>query len=93
MDVPSSRYRVSLREYPEKLPAIEYASDLEVRKVNPVGQIQFRGQVYKISEAFGGQAIGLRATREDGVWQLYYCHQEIGRLDLQTRRLERPPRK
>ncbi len=93
MDVPSSRYRVSLREYPEKLPAIEYASDMQVRKVNPVGQIQFRGQAYKISEAFGGQAIGLRATREDGVWQLYYCHQEIGRLDLQTRRVERPPRK
>ena len=93
MDVPSSRYRVSLRTYSETLPPIEYAADLVVRKVNRVGRIRFRGTVYKMSEAFGGQSIGLRPTREDGVWQLFYCHQEIGRLDQRTGRVERSPRK
>ena len=89
MDVPSSRYRVSLRGYPERLPVIEYASDFEVRKANPVGQIRFRGQVYKISEAFGSQKIGLRATQADGVWKIYYCQQEIGQLNLRTGKVER----
>jgi transposase InsO family protein len=84
MRVPSDRYRVSLREYPEPLPAIEYASDLQVRKVNPVGQIRFQGRTFKISEAFGGEAIGLRATPQDGVWKLFYCHQEIGQLNLES---------
>jgi len=82
LDVPSSRYRVSSREYPEHLPAVEYASDVEVRKANPVGQIRFRGRTFKVSEAFAGQPIGLRRTPEDGVWKIYYCSHEIGELDL-----------
>ena len=89
LDVPSSRYCVSPREYPERLPAIEYASDLEVRKTNRVGQFRFRGQVYKISEAFGCQSIGLRPTQKDGVWKIYYCHQGIGQLNVQTGKVER----
>jgi transposase InsO family protein len=82
LDVPSSRYRVSSREYPEQLLTVEYASDVEVRKANPVGQIRFRGRTFKISEAFAGQPIGLRPTPEDGLWKIYYCSYEIGELDL-----------
>lgn len=89
LDVPSSRYRVSPREYPEQLPPIEYASDLEVRKANRVGQLRFRGQVYKISEAFGCQSIGLRPTQKDGIWKIYYCQQGIGQLNLQTGKVEK----
>lgn len=89
MEVPSDRYCVSSREYPEQLPAIEYASDFEVRKANPVGQIRFRGQRFKISEAFGGQSIGLRPTQTDGVWKIYYCHQGIGQLNLRTGKVQR----
>ena len=80
--MPSSRYRVSSREYPEQLPSVEYGIDVEVRKANPVGQIRFRGRTFKVSEAFAGQPIGLRRTSEDGVWKIYYCSHEIGELDL-----------
>jgi len=93
MGVPSSCYRVSLRSFPDSLPPIEYASDLKVRSVNPVGQIRFQGRGYKISEAFGQQQVGLRATREDGVWEVYYCHQKIGVLNERDGKVHRSSRK
>jgi transposase InsO family protein len=84
MAVPSSRYHVSGRSFPESLPPVEYAPDLLVRKVNPVGQFSFRGRCWKISEAFGGEPIGLRATVRDGEWTIHYSGHEIGAIDLKV---------
>ena len=81
MAVPASRYRVSARVFPEVLPPVEYAEDVVVRKVNPVGQFSFRGRTWKISEAFDGEPIGLRATIQDGHWDLDYCGEKIGHID------------
>jgi transposase InsO family protein len=86
--VPGSRYEVSRREFPEHLPAIEYDAEDEVRKVNPVGQLSFRGQWIKISEAFAGQPVALRPTTTEGVWQVFYCWQKIARVDLRERHAE-----
>jgi transposase InsO family protein len=84
MAVPASRYQVSARSFPEVLPMVEYAEDVVVRKVNPVGQFSFQGRTWKISEAFGRQPIGLRTTTEDGVWDIHYNGHVIGRLDLKS---------
>ena len=61
--VPGSRYEVSRREFPERLPPIEYDEGDAVRKVNPVGQLSFRGRVIKISEALAGEPVALRRPR------------------------------
>jgi transposase InsO family protein len=84
MDVPASRYRVSDRAFPELLPPIEYAADLVVRRTNAVGQFSFQGRKWKISEAFGKEPIGLRATTEDGVWEIHYSGHTIGKIDVNT---------
>lgn len=84
MAVPASRYRVSVRAFPEVLPPVEYASDVIVRKVNPVGQFSFQGRTWKISEAFQGEPIGLRATTKDGEWTIHYCGETIGSIDVKT---------
>jgi transposase InsO family protein len=84
MAVPASRYQVSKRAFPEVLPPVEYAPDVRVRKVNPVGQFSFQGRFWKISEAFGREPIGLRPTPEDGVWTIHYCGEVIGSIDLKT---------
>lgn len=84
MAVPASRYRVSPRGFPEVLRPFEYAARFEVRKTNPVGQFSFRGCVWKTSEAFSKQQIGLCPSVEDGFWEVYYCHHRIGRLDLRN---------
>jgi transposase InsO family protein len=81
---PGSVYEVSPREFPERLPAIEYGPGDVVRKVGSSGQIRFRGRTCKLSQAFAGEAVALRATREEGVWEAYYCLQRIGRVDLRA---------
>ncbi len=82
MAVPSSRYRVSDRRFLERLPDLEYAADLSVRKVSRAGQFKFGGRCWRISEAFGGEPIGLRATARDGAWTIHYAGHEIGAIDL-----------
>jgi len=80
---PASRYLPSPRPFPEVLPPIEYDTGDEVRKVQDKGRISFRGRDFLVSRAFIGQPVALRAA-EDGVWNVYYCHQRVGRVDLRT---------
>lgn len=80
---PASRYRPSPRPYAAVLLAIEYERGDEVRKVQDKGLISFRGKTYRIGRAFVGEPVALRAS-DDGVWDVYYCHQKVGRLDLSS---------
>jgi len=47
LEVPASRYQVSLRPFPESLPAIEYEPGAHVRKVQDKGEISFGGKPSK----------------------------------------------
>lgn len=77
LEVPASRYRASVRCYPEVLPPIEYdASDL-IRSVRPNGQVSFEGSNYFVGQAFAGQQVALRPTDHDGVWDVFFCHERI----------------
>jgi transposase InsO family protein len=78
---PASRYEPSSRPFPVRLPEIVYAVDQEVRKVQAKGEISFRGRNLQIGKAFVGEPVALRAIG-DGDWEVYYCHQRIGRIDL-----------
>jgi len=82
MVVPGDRYVPSTRCYQEVLPAIEYAPGDLVRKVQDHGRISFRGRDYRVGRGFIGEPVALRATEEDGVWEVYYCAQWISRIDL-----------
>lgn len=82
MGVPSDRYRASVRSMPRVLPEIVYDVGDHVRRVSGVGQIRFENRVIKLSQAFAGEAVALRATAEDGVWQVYYSRFEIAKVDL-----------
>ena len=78
--VPASRYQPSAQPFPSCLPPIEYAPGDQVRKVDKEGHISFRGQPWLVSRAFIGEPVALRAVG-DGVWDMYYCHQKVGRID------------
>ena len=84
MMVPASRYRLSERRYPEKLPSIEYGLDLDVRRVQSDGLTRFKGFKVRIGKAFTGQPIGLRTLATDGFYEVIYCHQRIGWVDLRN---------
>jgi hypothetical protein len=84
LGVPSDRYRSSDRAYPETLPALEYASDVVVRNVQSGGEVHFQGYTLRVSKAFEGERIGLLGTTATGVYEVRYCHQRIGQVDLRT---------
>lgn len=78
---PASRYRPSARPFPVSLPPIEYAPGDQVRRVQDKGRISFRGRQLRVSRGFTGQPVALRVVG-DGIWDVYYCHQKIGQVDL-----------
>lgn len=84
MDVPGSRYRVSWRDYPEQLPPIEYGPDDVVRKVQGKGELHYQGRVFRVGHAFKGLPVALRATLDDGRFEVYFCHQRVAEVDLRV---------
>ena len=82
LDVPAKRYRASARDFPERLPPIEYAAHDEVRLVRARGDIFFKGYRLPICKALYDLPVALRATSKDGQWQVYFCHHHITTLDL-----------
>jgi hypothetical protein len=83
-NVPSARYEPSLRKMADKRPDPEYLSTDEVRRVQDLGVISFRGRKLHIGRAFSGDPVALRATEEDGVWEVHYYKQRVGRVDLRS---------
>jgi transposase InsO family protein len=82
MAVPSSRYQVSRRNFPETLPPLEYGLGEVVRKVQGHGRIWFRNRVFRIGKAFRGYPVALRPTADDGLWEVFFATHCIARIDL-----------
>jgi len=82
LEVPVRRYQPSQREYPETLPAVEYASGLAVRRVDAAGWISYRGRDWKIGRAFIGESVGLSTSATDGLIEVLFLTQVIKELDL-----------
>jgi hypothetical protein len=82
MQTPGQRYRPSSRPFPEVLPPIEYAPGDQVRKVDSDGFISFKNRPWRISKALRGEPVALRATDQDGVFNLHYCAHQITAIDL-----------
>jgi len=83
---PASRYRVSPRAYPEQLPSIEYGPDDTVYRVPSNGWLRIAGRPIKVSNALTGLPIAVRPhPGQDGVLDLYFCHQRFMRMDLRDR--------
>lgn len=83
--VPADRYRPSPVPFPETLPPIEYESTsavCQVRKVRSRGTINFQRREFFLSKGLGGLPVAVRATPFDGVFSVYFCHQQIAVLDL-----------
>jgi transposase InsO family protein len=86
MQVPATRYRISVRPFPEHLPAPEYPADSIVRRVQKNGLIYWHHKGYFVGEAFQGLDVALRPTTTDGFYEVYFCNQQVAKLDLR-----RPP--
>lgn len=89
LEVPSSRYRISERPFKEVTGQFEYSDRFEVRRLHKkTGQFAFKGQTYRLSEAFLDQPIGFSPTQIDGVWDIYYCRFRIAQLDQRAQQIK-----
>jgi hypothetical protein len=84
LEPPVSRYRPSPRTFPEQLPALDYASDLKVRKVQADAEISFHNRRFKVGKAFIGLPVAIRPTLTDGVFHLLFAHSVIRTIDLRS---------
>jgi transposase InsO family protein len=75
--VPASRYTPSDRMFPETLPKIGYENGDILRKVDANGKISFKNTMYRIGIGMHGSPVALRETKEDGVLDVFYCHQKV----------------
>ena len=78
---PVSRYRESPRGFPETLPPLVYGPGHQVRKVQAEGWLTFRGRHFRVSKAFRGEAVALRPTLTDGVWEVFFGPHRIAQID------------
>jgi transposase InsO family protein len=82
MQTPARRYRMSQRPMPETILPAEYEPQAAVRAVDRNGRFAFKGRSFRWSRAFAGKRIALRATNQDGLFNLCYRRHVLGQLDL-----------
>ena len=82
LEPPISRYHPSPRGFPATLPPLEYAPGDLVRKVWSGGFFSIGGRRYRAGKPFQNQYIALRPGLTDGCYQIYFCRQRIGEIDL-----------
>ncbi len=84
--VPASRYRISERVMPARLPEPGdwYGPGDLVKKVGSKGAICLRGILWTVGEAFSGEEVALREAGE-GRLEVYYCWKKLGVIDFKAR--------
>jgi putative transposase len=83
---PASIYRSSIREYPAKLPEVEYPQSFKVRQVKENGDFKWQGTELYLSGAMAGELIGLKQV-DNGTWKIYFGFYPVGILDESTLRI------
>jgi transposase InsO family protein len=77
---PSEVYRYSEKEYPRRVPAVEYPDHYEVRLVSANKGFRWNDRYVGANSALVGKYIGLEPLL-DGIWTVYYSFKRLGFLD------------
>ena len=62
---PASWYAASPSPYPRRLPTLAYATGVEVRRVNTVGQFAWRGHYLFLTSVLAGEYVGLEEVSDE----------------------------
>jgi transposase InsO family protein len=82
-DVPATRYRPSTRAMPAHVPQIEYADGDIIRTVGTTkSYISFKGQLWKVPQAFRGERVAIRPRSPDGRFGIFFGARQIAAIDL-----------
>ncbi|HRN54223.1 MAG TPA: integrase core domain-containing protein, partial [Gemmatimonadaceae bacterium] len=77
---PGSQYDASPREYPSRLPALEYPGHYIVKRVTTVGTFRFNTKVIFIANALRGYHLGF-LEEADGIWSIYFGEILLAKMD------------
>lgn len=81
--VPASRYQLSARAWPARLPKPEYDEHEIVRTVPTTKDyISFKGRRWKVPEAFRGERVAIRPRGLDGKYGVFFASHQIASIDL-----------
>jgi transposase InsO family protein len=82
-EMPASRYRVSPRPMPNRLPVIEYDEHEIVRTVPATKDyISFKGRRWLVPRAFRGEQVAIRPLSTDGHYGVFFASRQIASIDL-----------
>lgn len=84
LEVPASRYQVSPRRYQGWDMPFDYSDEDIVRKVNSAGTISYQSQKRFLGEAFAGRWVAVKRTIQPQHFEVYYRHQCIGNMKIET---------
>jgi transposase InsO family protein len=82
LETPSTRYRMSPRSMPDTIEPPDYEPQAEVLTVGKDGCIRFKRKTWRTSKAFAGKQLALRATDQDGLFDLCYRRHVLAQIDL-----------
>lgn len=77
---PSELYVASAREYPAKLPELDYPPGVHLRRISQQGSLKWHGERTFLSEVLARQMVGLLETDEE-FFEVYYGPLLIGWFD------------
>jgi transposase InsO family protein len=78
---PAEIYEPSHRAFPEIIKPYDYDNGDLKRKVN-CGVISFKNKEIKVGMALSGEYVALRRTKEDNVYEIYFCNHLIRSITL-----------
>jgi transposase InsO family protein len=84
---PAKIYSPSARDFPERLPDLEYAREWERRQVRTAGQIKWKSKPVYVAKALAGEQVGLEPV-SDGVWMVHFATHPLGIFDERKGRIE-----
>ena len=79
-ETPASVYEFSSRRYPDRLPTVEYPDSMVRRKIQSSGEFYWRGHKIFLTEALGGQEVGLEPI-DDRYFEIYFATVPVGVFD------------
>jgi putative transposase len=86
---PASVYARSAREFPRRLPPVEYPAHYEPRYVSENGGIRWKRAWVNVTTTLAHEWVGLEEVG-DGLWDVYFSRRRLGRLDERRMRIEDP---
>jgi transposase InsO family protein len=83
MNVPADRFRPSLRVMPARLPKVQYDAGETVRTVSSTrSYISFKGQFWRVPQAFVGERLAIRPLDRDGNYGIFFASWQVAAIDL-----------